>query len=410
MSEPSRRAFIKTVVAAAGALGAGAACTQTPSAAGPAEPGARAAEVPPASPPATASTASERPARAAAPPPVEESRMPIRSSEALRSPWQTADPFLFCAYHGDDYPRGDARMGPAAPLAGRSMGSDFSRRDGWSMYHGRVVPGFPRHPHRGFETVTVVRRGLVDHSDSLGATARYGAGDTQWMTAGRGIVHAEMFPLVSEEADNPLELFQIWLNLPAADKMVDPHFTMLWGEDTPRHALRDAAGRVTTVTTVTGALQGRTPPSPPPHSWAARPDSQVAIWTLEMAPGATWTLPAASPGLSRSLYYFKGEGLQVAGRSVASSQRLTLDSDVAITLEAGATGADLLLLEGRPLGEPVAHHGPFVMNSRDELQQAYRDYQRTGFGGWPWPDDAPVHARADGRFAIHADGRKDAPA
>ncbi len=80
-------------------------------------------------------------------------------------------------------------------LAGRMLGSDFSYRDGWSMYHGKRVPGFPQHPHRGFETVTVVRRGFIDHSDSLGATARFGQGDTQWLTAGGGIQHSEMFPL-----------------------------------------------------------------------------------------------------------------------------------------------------------------------------------------------------------------------
>ena len=94
-------------------------------------------------------------------------------------------------------------MGPAASLAGRDIGMDFEGKDGWRMYHGDVVPGFPRHPHRGFETVTLVRRGFIDHSDSLGATARFGRGDVQWMTAGRGIVHAEMFPLREREAAEP---------------------------------------------------------------------------------------------------------------------------------------------------------------------------------------------------------------
>ena len=213
----------------------------------------------------------------------------------LGFPWQTVDPFLFCVHHLDLYPAGNEAMGPAASLAGRNIGMDFEGQDGWRMYHGDVVPGFPRHPHRGFETVTLARHGFIDHSDSLGATARFGQGDAQWMTAGRGIVHSEMFPLRERHAGNRAELFQIWLNLPRASKMVDPHFTMLWGRSIPEHVLRDESGRETRVVTVAGALAGRTPPPPPPDSWASRPDSDVAIWTLKLAPGARFTLPAAAP-------------------------------------------------------------------------------------------------------------------
>jgi redox-sensitive bicupin YhaK (pirin superfamily) len=125
------------------------------------------------------------------------------------SPWPTIDPFLFCVHHDDTYPAGNGRFGPDASLTGRELGADFAGVDGWRMYHGLEVPGFPQHPHRGFETVTYVRRGLIDHSDSLGAAARFGRGDTQWLTAGRGIVHSEMFPLLDDDAPNPLELFQI---------------------------------------------------------------------------------------------------------------------------------------------------------------------------------------------------------
>ena len=97
----------------------------------------------------------------------------------LGFPWKTADPFLFCVHHDDQYPAGNAQLGPAASLAGRDLGQDFDPGNSWRMYHGQVVPGFPQHPHRGFETVTVVRQGLIDHSDSLGATARFGGGDVQ---------------------------------------------------------------------------------------------------------------------------------------------------------------------------------------------------------------------------------------
>src|SRR5512132_278907 len=130
---------------------------------------------------------------------------PVLDIRPLGFPWETADPFLFCVHHDDAYPAGNERFGPATSLAGRNIGQDFAGKDGFRMYHGAVVPGFPQHPHRGFETVTIVRRGLIDHSDSLGAAARFGAGDVQWVTAGSGIVHSEMFPLVERERPNPLE-------------------------------------------------------------------------------------------------------------------------------------------------------------------------------------------------------------
>src|SRR6187399_593606 len=105
----------------------------------------------------------------------------VVSVEPLGAQWRTPDPFLFCVHHDDGYPAANAALGPATALDGRSLGSDFSHQNGFSMYHGEVVPGFPQHPHRGFETVTVVRQGLLDHSDSMGATARYGGGDVQWL-------------------------------------------------------------------------------------------------------------------------------------------------------------------------------------------------------------------------------------
>jgi redox-sensitive bicupin YhaK (pirin superfamily) len=325
----------------------------------------------------------------------------------LGFPWATDDPFLFCVHHDDAYPRGNEAMGPDASLAGRSIGQDFEGKDGWRMYHGDVVPGFPQHPHRGFETVTIVRQGFIDHSDSLGATARFGAGDVQWLTAGRGIVHAEMFPLRDRTAANPVELFQIWLNLPAADKFADPHFTMLWRDAVPVHSSRDADGRETEVTIAAGRFADTHAPAPPPKSWASRDDTEVAIWTLRMAPHAHFTLPRAAAGVNRSVYFFRGAELHVAGRRLDAHARVVLDAAADVELEAGPDGAELLLLQGRPIAEPVVQYGPFVMNTRGEIQQALLDYQRTQFGGWPWPSNGPVHARDRGRFARHADGRID---
>ena len=330
----------------------------------------------------------------------------VLATRPLGFPWPTSDPFLFCVHHDDAYPEGDDRLAPRASLAGRNLGQDFEGKDGWRMYHGRVVPGFPQHPHRGFETVTIVRQGFIDHSDSLGATARFGRGDVQWLTAGGGIVHSEMFPLLERDRPNPLELFQIWLNLPASDKLVAPHFAMLWEEAVPKLRAVDAGGKSTEVAVIAGQLSNDRPPPPPPHSWASRPDTEVAIWSIRMEAGARWVLPrTASEETLRTLYFFRGARLSVGGESFSSHCAIAVDSSTEVSLEAGADAVEILVLQGKPISEPVTAHGPFVMNTRQEIQQAIADYQRTRFGGWPWPDDAPVHARDAGRFAKHADGR-----
>ena len=343
----------------------------------------------------------------------------ILKIQPLGFPWETADPFLFCVHHDDAYPKGNGAFGPDASLAGRSIGQDFGGKDGWSMYHGEKVPGFPSHPHRGFETVTIVRRGLTDHSDSLGAAARFGGGDVQWLTAGKGIVHSEMFPLLETGKPNPLELFQIWLNLPARSKMAEPHFTMLWAEDIPHRFFESGDGAVTEVAVIAGRLDGgpstsgpgagdvAEPLPPPPDSWASQAEADVAIWTLRMEPGARWKLPAAANAAARrKLYFFEGASVSVAGETIAQHAAIELRAASAVELvNTGADVVEFLLLQGRPIGEPVAQYGPFVMNTEAELRQAFEDYRRTEFGGWPWPDTAPVHGPERVRFARHADGR-----
>lgn len=324
--------------------------------------------------------------------------------------WHTLDPFLFCVHHDDQYPAGNAELGPAAPLDGRDMGQDFAGKDGWRMYHGMVVPGFPQHPHRGFETVTVVRRGLLDHSDSMGAGARYGGGDVQWLTAGKGILHAEMFPLLRSDQPNPVELFQIWLNLPRADKFSEPHFTMFWNESIPKRTVEDAEGKKIELAVIAGELRDARGPKPPPKSWASRPEADVAIWTLKLEPGASFELPAARAGTNRMLYLFEGETARVADHTVRPKQGVELRGDAKVKLVAGSKTTEFLLLQGRPIGEPVVQHGPFVMNTREEIVQAFNDYQRTQFGGWKWGRNDPVHGREEGRFARHADGRLERPA
>lgn len=320
----------------------------------------------------------------------------------LSTPWPGVDPFLFTAHHVDHYPAGNANLGPRASLSGRDLGQDFAGKDGWNMYHGTTVPGFPAHPHRGFETVTVVEEGLVDHTDSAGAEARYGRGDTQWLTAGSGIAHCEMMPLVHQDAPNPLHLFQIWLNLPPEDKGAEPHFTILWAEDTPVVETTDAAGRVARVKVVAGSFEGRTPPPPPPASWATRPDAHLAIWHAELDADAELRLPAADASAVRTLYVYAGT-LTVAGERLTDAGAV-VDAAQELTVRAGEEPVRFLLLQGRPIGAPVVQHGPFVGNSRDDIVAAFGDYQAGRFGAWEHPVTDPVHGRDRGRFARYPDG------
>lgn len=332
----------------------------------------------------------------------------IKNIRPIDFQWETSDPFLFCAYHNDIYPQGNVHSGPEASLQGRNIGMDFELKDGWRMYHGNRVPGFPAHPHRGFETVTVVQEGLIDHSDSLGAAGRYGGGDVQWLTTGKGVQHSEMFPLINRDKANPLVLFQVWLNLPAANKMVDPHFSMFWANDIPQIVFNDEAGNAITVDVIAGQLEDTQALAPPPDSWASDPDNHVAIWTIVLSAGARWLLPKAAKGLNRTLYFYRGDSLNVGGKDVPSMHKIELQSDAEVVLENGNEECRLLLLQGRPINEPVAQYGPFVMNTHDELNQAMADYQQTQFGGWPWPDRDPVHT-GKGRFAQHADGKIEEP-
>ncbi len=329
----------------------------------------------------------------------------IKSIKPLGFPWQTQDPFLFCVHHEDFYPKGNNVMGPAASLAGRHIGQDFTpNEDGWRMYHGEHVPGFPAHPHRGFETVTVVTKGVVDHSDSLGAAGRFGFGDVQWMTAGKGVQHCEMFPLLNKDRPNPLELFQIWLNLPKAKKFAPPHFAMLWNDSIPVVEATDVTGKHIYIRVIAGSINNIKAPYPAPDSWAADANNDVAIWTLRLTADAQWTLPVASAGVNRSLYFYSGASIEIAKKKFTSHQAIELHADREVILKNGNTESYLLLLQGKPINEPVAQYGPFVMNTQAEIQQAMDEYRQTEFGGWPWPSHEHVHAREKSRFAKYPDG------
>ncbi|SPQ94587.1 unnamed protein product (mitochondrion) [Plasmodiophora brassicae] len=288
-------------------------------------------------------------------------------------PFQTYDPFLFCVYHRDEYPAGDGSM--QAPRRGN--GNDFDRDAPYRMYHGDRIPGFPQHPHRGFETLTCTIKGIIDHTDSLGCAGRYGNGDLQWMTAGKGIVHGENFPLINTNAPNPTKFFQIWLNLPHKSKLANPDQVMFWAERIPRVSLD--AGRVQ-VTVWAGEFNGVRGLPPPKNSWASDPAHDVAVWLIEIDPGGSVSLPPSAKSSNRTLYFVGGDAIAVDDQR-ASQHSLFRIRD-----------------QTQPINEPVHQYGPFVMNSREEIQQAFADYRATQFGGWPWEQDAVVFPADKGRF------------
>lgn len=332
----------------------------------------------------------------------------ISNIRPLGFTWETTNPYLFCVHHHDHYPKGNADLGPDASLEGRNIGMDFEGKDGWRMYHGTTIPGFPEHPHRGFETITIVLEGFVDHSDSLGASGRYGNGDVQWMTAGSGLQHAEMFPLLDEENDNPLELFQLWLNLPKAKKMCRPFYKMLWAEQIPVHTETDANNNKTQVTVIAGDMKDTKALPPAPDSWAADINNEVAIWIIKMDKNAVLKIPPASKEAHRTLFFYRGKEVKINGTNIKQAHAVDLLPDIESSIENDTEEAYLLFLQAKPIDEPVVQHGPFVMNTRSEIQDAFYDFQKTRFGGWPWNRPDVVHGRV-GRFAKYDNGTEEKP-
>ena len=342
------------------------------------------------------------------------SKLVITTFSTAVAQFRPFDPFIFCAYHLDKFPASDPNrpdsMGPDRKLlAGRNIGSDFSSKDGFNMYHGSVVPGFPEHPHRGFETITFTEVGLIDHFDSHGAAGRYGNGDVQWMTAGAGIQHSEMFPLINRDKPNPLQFFQIWLNLPRRSKFASPHFTMMWNEKIPRVQGTASVSGGGKVKLIAGSLDGVEALAPPPESWASAKECDIFVALIELGGDgdASVTLPPARfAETTRAIYHFEGGAVAMSGADQKVELKATtgaqLNPSVAVTFVRGAGNAaatKLLVLQGRSIGEPVVKHGPFVMNSNDEIRQTFMDFQKTRFGGWPWDSPDQTHPREATRFA-----------
>jgi quercetin 2,3-dioxygenase len=213
-----------------------------------------------------------------------------------------------------------------------------------------------------------------------------------------------MFPLISQTTDNPLELFQVWLNLPKKDKMVEPHFKMLWREDIPN--LKFDNDKVL-VELISGSWGENQAVLPPPDSWAFPKENEVLIVNIKMEPHSTITLPKSSVEVNRSLFFYEGDELTINEQSFESYSGFFLDPSMETKLKSHDKPTSLFLLQGKPIDEQVMQYGPFVMNTKEEIKQAFDDYHETQFGGWPWERYDQVHAREKSRFALHADGREE---
>ena len=223
------------------------------------------------------------------------------------------------------------------------------------------IGGFPNHPHRGFETVTYMIAGRMRHRDSAGNEGLLGPGGAQWMTAGSGLIHSEL----PEQEDGLMEGFQLWLNLPARNKMTAPSY-----RDIPAAQIPEASTPAgVRVRVIAGASQGVA-------GAVTRPDTEPLYLDLHL-PAGTRFEQAIPAGHNALVYVYRG-AVTIAGTQVADRQMAILSGGDGVQIEANEA-ARALLIAGRPLGEPVAQYGPFVMNTGDEIRQTLRDYQRGDF-------------------------------
>lgn len=321
----------------------------------------------------------------------------IYSIQAIEFRLDLKDPFLFTAHHIDHFPQGNANQGPVSPPTADKP---------YRMYYGDVVPGFPEHPHTGFETITLVEQGVVDHFDSLGNSGRYAAGDVQWLSTGNGVEHCEMFPLVHQDQENPFELFQIWFNSSPYEKKQNADYKMMWREQLPHVTQLDKQGRTSDIRVISGHFKDTRAISRPAYSWAAADENQVNIFMLTLPAHAQLTIPATTASSTRFAYFYQGPLLYIEQQAIDYKHLVELKPDTDIMLQAGDQEARILWLEGEPIGAPVAMRGPFVLNSEDELNHAFARYRQNHFGPWPWPSPAPVFPREQKRFASYQKGQQ----
>ncbi|MCC7462231.1 MAG: pirin family protein [Gammaproteobacteria bacterium] len=264
---------------------------------------------------------------------------PVRSVFSYHSHGRHLSPFLLLDYAGP------VKFEPAAQP--RGVGS---------------------HPHRGFETVTIVYEGEVEHRDSTGAGGKIGPGDVQWMTAASGILHEEFHSAAFTRQGGTLEMVQLWVNLPASDKMAAPRYQTLLAADIPSVALPDDAGRIRVIA---GAFAGRAGP--------ARTFTPVNVWDVRLRQGCSTRLQVPD-GHTTALVVLRGT-VAINGSNIArESQMVVLERAGSELLVEANSDATVLLLGGEPIDEPIVGYGPFVMNTKAEIHEAIADFNAGRFG------------------------------
>jgi len=335
---------------------------------------------------------------------------PVIKTQYLTIHWDTEDPFVFVSHHTDDYPKGNAQQAPPlVEISGRNLGRDYTKRFGFRMYHGKVVPGFPMHAHWGYETVTMPEVGFIDHFDSLGNQGRFGFGDVQWVSAGSMYLHDEMYPLAFDDRPNPNNITQIMINLPLKDKGSSPQVKTMWSEQIPVISGKDENGREYSVKIIAGSFGGEEALPPNDVSWAADKKNNVRILQIKMSPLSSVTIDAVSSTLNRNLYFVYGSTVTIAGSVYEYSQRLKLQGNEDITIINGDAEGTYWLLEGEPIGEKMSSFGPVILENDKAVREAMNFIRLNEFKEWPWDLIDKFHPKGTERFISFSDGREERP-
>lgn len=326
----------------------------------------------------------------------------VRVQEASYN-WDCEDPFFFAVHHRDNYPKGnEIQAPPQQELESRMAGNDYTKYLGYRMYKGKVTPGFPLHTHWGYETLTYVSEGYVDHYDSMGNQGRYGWGDLQWITASSRYGHCEMYPLAYNDRDNIQVVTQICINLPLKDKNRENQVRTVWENE-----IRTVDGEGWKAFVLVGEFLGVQGVEPNALSWARDPAHRVRIVRIAMEPGSEIVLEPTEAA-TRSVYITEQKAF-VEGKEIHELSRVKLRTDMPAAVKMGEKGSDIWLLEGNPIGESQRNYGPLMLGTDAEIRTALNVVRERQESDWPWDYVNKKQPLGTRRFFQSADGARSEP-